>query len=446
MSPRQNTSGRGPWRKLLLLLLVLPLLLIGGTLALLIEFQPLVAPLPAPSVNDALRTRALVIRLYSGLESNRSSVVIHASVEELSSLLNLASRGLPRLAGRVEISGPKVLISHSLNLPPAWFPTFFNLQLELLPSQKGLNIGYARLGRIDCPTPLALLLTRLVLDLGLGKGEGQAALDSLQKFEVEGSQVQLRLANPARLKTSLSRLPSRIAWLRDLSLPQASPWPTDAAHYYLQRLLETTAQAPKGSPPQLHSYLGPLFALAQQRSAQGDAVVENQLALLTLAGYLGDWRFAQALDPAAPETAPKTNQPPPKVLLAGRDDLRRHFVISVGLQLLTEQGLTAAIGELKELLDAGPGGSGFSFADLAADRAGSALARSASDPKRARQLQRLLAASADEANFFPSLEGLPEDLRQNEFEIRFGSVDSPSYLQLLQEIDRRLAQLPVHRR
>lgn len=445
MTPRQSSSGCGPWRKLLLVLLVLPLLLIGGSLALMIELQPLVAPLPAPSVNDALRTRKLIIRLYSGLESNQSSVVVHASVEELSSLLNLASRGLPQLAGQVEISGQNVLISHSLSLPPARFPTFFNLQLELLPSQQGLNIGYARLGRIDCPTPLALLLTRLVLDLGLGKGEGQAALDSLQKFEIKGNQVQLRLANPARLKTSLSRLPSRIAWLRDPSFPQASPWPTDAAHYYLQRLLETTAQSPKGSSPELRSYLGPLFTLAQQRSAQGDAVVENQLALLTLAGYLGNWRFAQALDSAASATA-KKNTPPPKVLLAGRDDLRRHFVISVGLHLLTAQGLTAAIGELKELLDAGPGRSGFSFADLAADRAGSALARSASDPKQAQQLQRLLAASADEANFFPSLEGLPEDLSQHEFEARFGSVDSPSYLQLLQEIDRRLAQLPVHRR
>lgn len=110
-----------------------------------------------------------------------------------------------------------------------------------------------------------------------------------------------------------------------------------------------------------------------------------------------------------------------------------------------DQGLTAAIGELKELLDAGRKSSGFSFADLAADRAGSALAHSAGDPKRARQLQRLLAASADEANFFPSLEGLPENLSQQQFETRFGSLDSPAYLQLLQEIDRRLAQLPVHR-
>lgn len=45
MSPRRNTSGRGPWRKMLLLLLILPLSLLGGALALLIESQPLVAPL-----------------------------------------------------------------------------------------------------------------------------------------------------------------------------------------------------------------------------------------------------------------------------------------------------------------------------------------------------------------------------------------------------------------
>lgn len=445
MSPRQNTSGRGPWRKMLLLLLILPLSLLGGALALLIESQPLVAPLQAPTVDDALRTKRLVIRLLKGLESRQSTVEVHASVAELTSLLNLAGRGLPRLAGRVEISGQKVLLSHSLRLPPSRFSKVFNLQLELLPSKNGLNIGRARLGRINCPTPLALVLIQLTLDLGLGRGEGKTALDSLQSLQISGNRIHLQLANPSRLKSSLSRLPSRIAWLRDLSLLQTPSWPPEAGQFYLKCLMELSAQSPKGSTPQLRHYLGPLFALAQQRSVKGDPVAENQVALLALAGYLDDWRFAEVLNPAATETALKASHPPPRVLLAGRDDLRRHFVISAGLHLLAEQGLTAAIGEMKELLDSGPGGSGFSFADLAANRAGSALARSASDPKRARQLQRLLAASADEANFFPSLEGLPKDLSQQQFETRFGSLDSPAYLQLLQEIDRRLAQLPVHR-
>lgn len=444
MSPRQNTSGRGPWRKILLLLLILPLLLLGGALALLIESQPLVAPLQAPTVSDALRAQALAKRLLQGLESRQAVVDIHASAEELNGLLNLAGRGLPPFSGLIALSAQAVRIQTSLKLPPTALPSYLNLQMDLLPSRNGLTLGNTRLGRINCSSRLGLGVMRLVLDLGLGRGEGSAILDSVQGLAISNQQLQLQLRDPSKLKTRLNRLPIRLARLRDFTFPLVSPWPLATVQIYSERLQQMTDQLPKNSAPPLGHYLQGLFQLAQQRSVEGDPALENQAALLALAGDLGDRRFSRLVSSGAAKAAAAA-PPPARVLLAGRNDLRRHFVISAGLQLLVDQELTAAIGELKELLDAGRKSGGFSFSDLAADRAGGALARSASDPKRARQLQRLLAASADEANFFPSLEGLPEDLSQQQFETRFGSLDSPAYLQLLQEIDRRLAQLPVHR-
>lgn len=446
MSSRQNASGRGLWRKLLLLLLVLPLLLVGGTLALLIESSPLVASLPAPSVNAALRTRELAKRLRQGLESRQAVVEIHASAEELNGLLSLAGRGLPSFSGLVELTPQAAWIKTSLKLPPTAYPSYLNLQMELLPSPNGLTLGRTRLGRVDCSSRLGLRMIRLALDLGLGQGEGAAILDSVQSFAISNQLLQFQLRDPSKLKTRLSRLPTRLAGLRDRTFPLASSWPLASVQVYSERLQEITDQLPTTSAPSLGHYLQPLFQLALQRSDEGNPAAENQAALLALAGSLGDRRFSRLLPASASGAVAAAPPPPVKVMLAGRNDLRRHFVISAGLQLLVEQGLTSAIGELKELLDAGRKNSGFSFTDLAADRAGSALARSASDPQRARQLQRLLAASADEANVFPSLEGLPDNLSQHEFETRFGSVDSPAYRQLLQEIDRRLAELPIHSR
>lgn len=444
MSPRQNTSGPGPWRKILLLLLILPLLLLGGALALLIESQPLVAPLAAPSISDALRARALAKRLLQGLESQQEIVEFHASAGEINGMLSLAGRGLPAFSGLVELSPQAVRIKTSLKLPPTALQSYLNLQMDLLPSQNGVTLGHIRLGRIVCSSRLGLRMIRLALDLGLGRGEGSAILDSVQRLAISNQQLQIQLRDPSKLKTRLNRLPTRLARLRDLTFPLASPWPLATVQIYSERLQEVTDQLPTNAAPPLGHYLQGLFQLAQQRSVEGDPTVENQAALLALAGGLGDRRFSRLVSSGAAKAAAA---PPPavRVKLAGRNDLRRHFVISAGLQLLVDQGLTAAIGELKELLDAGRRSSGFSFSDLAADRAGSALARSASDPKKARQLQRLLAASADEANFFPSLEGLPDNLSQQQFESRFGNLDSPAYLQLLQEIDRRLEQLPIHR-
>lgn len=442
MTPKALSPGRR-WRRRLLPLLLLPLLLGGTALALLLETTPLVAPLPPPSVSDALQTRELAIRLLQGLEGNQERVEIQVSAEELSSLLTVAARGFPQLSGRVELFAGKALVSASWRVSFSPFPLYLNLQQEILPANNGLLLGPGRLGKLTNSGPLALRLLGLVLDLGFGRGEGMAVLGSLQTLELTEQQATMQLNQLSQLKSRLKRLPARIARLRDLTLLLSSPWPEATLQLYLERLQQVSATLPPQSTPDLGVYLRPLFELAGQRSQLGNPVQENQAALLALAAHLEDSRFHRLLGTAESD---QSLSPPPQVLLAQRDDLRRHFVVSAGLQLLTEQGVTAAIGEWKELLDAGKGRSGFSFADLAADRAGAALARSASNPAAARKLQQLLAASHNESDYFPAIADLPENLSRGEFESRFGNVDSPAYRQLLQQIDQRLSRLPVHRR
>lgn len=442
MTPKALSPGRR-WRRRLLLFMLLPLLLGCTALVLLLETTPLVAPLPPPSISDAQRSRDLAIRLLRGLESKQQKVDIQVSAEELTSLLTVAARGLPRFSGRVEFAAGKALISASWKISAPPFPLYLNLQQEILPANSGLLLGQGRLGRLKNSGPRALRLLGLVLDLGFGHGEGMAVLGSLQNLKLTEQQATLQLNQVSQLKSRLKRLPARIARLRDLTFPQASPWPQATLQLYLERLQQISATLPPRSTPDLEVYLRPLFELAGQRSQRGNPVQENQAALLALAAHLEDSRFHRLLGTTETEQSPS---PPKKILLAQRDDLRRHFVISAGLQLLTDQGVTAAIGEWKELLDAGKGGSGFSFADLAADRAGAALARSASDPTAARKLQQLLANSRNESDYFPAIADLPENLSRAEFESRFGSVDNPAYRQLLQQIDQRLSRLPVHRR
>src|SRR5262245_19761065 len=57
-----------------------------------------------------------------------------------------------------------------------------------------------------------------------------------------------------------------------------------------------------------------------------------------------------------------------------RHDLCQHFTVSAALTAVGGAKAAEAAGLLKELLDAEPGGSGFSFADLAADLSGIAFA------------------------------------------------------------------------
>jgi len=134
------------------------------------------------------------------------------------------------------------------------------------------------------------------------------------------------------------------------------------------------------------------------------------------------------------------------ITLKGRDDLRLHFLYSAALKLAADSGVSFALGEFKELLDSNEGGSGFSFADLAADRAGIRFAEEATrDEAHARRLQNSMSLDASESSFFPGLADLPEGLAKREFASAYGDLESPAYKQALKEIDRRLEALPLFR-
>ncbi|MEZ5546774.1 MAG: hypothetical protein R3E74_03240 [Pseudomonadales bacterium] len=90
-------------------------------------------------------------------------------------------------------------------------------------------------------------------------------------------------------------------------------------------------------------------------------------------------------------------------------------------------------------------GSGFSFADLAADRAGRKFAQLAIDPSRARNLQQQIISATNENDFMPSIESLPEGIQELEFKARFASLGSDEYRVIENEIERRLKACRAYR-
>ena len=136
---------------------------------------------------------------------------------------------------------------------------------------------------------------------------------------------------------------------------------------------------------------------------------------------------------------------PPEVVLAGRRDLMLHFIYSATIQILSSKSLSLSIGELKEISDLDSGGSGFSFADLAADRAGIQFITMAMDKNGgAEHLQTFLVKASSENSFFPDIFGLEEQLSLSEFEIEYQDTDSEAFKLTVNEIDRRIRLLPLY--
>lgn len=122
---------------------------------------------------------------------------------------------------------------------------------------------------------------------------------------------------------------------------------------------------------------------------------ENRSALIVLAFH---GKGLAALAPEARAWPPARRH---VVTLAGRSDLPQHFTISAVLAATAGSPLSDVVGLYKELDDARHG-SGFSFNDLAADRAGTRLGALAAGAAAGRErLRKTLVAGLSENDLIP---------------------------------------------
>jgi hypothetical protein len=217
--------------------------------------------------------------------------------------------------------------------------------------------------------------------------------------------------------------------------------PTDQARLraYQDRLVETVAKAP--DRVSLAALMPPLFQTVLERDARGDVAAENRAAILVLTFYANGVGLAK-IAPAAAQWKQATRR---TVTLAGRDDFPRHFLISAAIAAEAGSPLADAVGLYKEVDDS-RGGSGFSFNDIGADRAGTRFGEIAShSPERARKLAQALASGVKESDFMPDVADLPEFMPEPEFKRRYGGIGGPGYNTMMATIEARVASRPLLR-
>ena len=384
------------------------------------EAQPLVSR-PATITPQAIAQARLLLlthdprRLQAG--DARRAVIPGNLLDEAANYA--ATRFLNGRASLI-LNGPRAELR--LSLQPVWLAGAGHLNIAAtLGSAAGLPTVEAwQIGSLTLPPAAARPLLGLLLSaMGYGR-EWQLAQQAIRETRFAGDRRSVVVAyvwQPALLDSA-----------RSLAVAPDDRELIQAAQVNLAGLL--AARAP-GSRLPLPQVLGPL--LREETTPAG-----RRAALLVLAAFLAERNLAALL----PEAAGWPRPPAVELTLDGRYDSAQHFVISAALATWAGEPLADAIGTYKELADARHG-YGFSFADLAADRAGTAfgellLARSP-------RLDALLAGSFADRDLLPPLDGLPEYLRQREFRQRFGGPGSPAYDNLLVEIERRLLAMPLYR-
>lgn len=130
-----------------------------------------------------------------------------------------------------------------------------------------------------------------------------------------------------------------------------------------------------------------------------------------------------------------------KPTIYDRQDLAAHFFLSAYLTATFGADPAFNVGIAKEISDAN-GGTGFSFADLAADRAGVEFAKQVMSGQVSLDT---LSEQFNIADYVPPVEDLAEGLSLEEFHKQYGDVKSAAFKEKLAEIEQLVLDLPGYR-
>ena len=393
-------------------------------LALAVQHSPSVnEPLPV-SVDDVARAHALLLR--HDPRTARPGVVqaVALSQRDVELLLDQAGRRFGATRSSVGLRSGSAVLRASVPLPGHLPGGWLNIDARLQSGAGLPGVQALRVGRLPVPAWLARQALPALLDaLGL-RAQAALALRMVSRVDFQPQRLTLSYAWPDDPRRALgpSLLPAE-----DLARLKR----------HVDALAALLAAAPPSGQVEMARLLPPLFALAQRHSADDDqARAENRAALLALA-LVANRGALTTLVPAARGWAPLR---PVQFTLLGRPDFPLHFLISAVIAAEAGGPLSDAIGVYKEVVDA-RSGSGFSFNDIAADRAGTRLGQRAASSPRA--LQQRLADGVQESDLMPPVSDLPEYLGAAEFARRFGAVGAPAYREMMAGIEARLDRLPL---
>ena len=418
----------------LLAVMALLFLLSVTAIVLIVENEPLVNASAPEQVNNADTVNGLLAQLERSLKDRHQSQQLTITESQFDSLVGFVQRASSDFRGQVNLTPEVSAVYLTLALPYTGGNGFLNVSIEVVPGDR-LIIDEVRLGDLTVPGSLAFSITEWVVNTWTQSDIATYARTQVESVSMTHDDVTVSLAPLDGLLKRLNEVKNGLTVEQDTEL-------RDLTAYYL-RYISWQDLSIDSHSHSLADYMQLTLARAGQRSTPETAPLHNKAAILALAVFVGHHRIANFVGDIQPD-AERALKPAKPALLRGREDLARHFIISAALKLLSEQGVSLAIGEFKELMDRAMGGSGYSFVDLAADMAGVEFASVATDPDKAVEVQKLIGSVSDEGLFMPPVEGLPEGLSKQKFEAIYGQVDSEKYLSEVSEIKQRLKTIALY--
>lgn len=337
---------------------------------------------------------------------------------------NYLARRLANGSAQVILADGSAVIRLSLPMAVTPLSGYLNLEASLIETNGKPQIQTVQIGKLPLPTMLTDMLVLQFMQWLRQSPEYRAGFDVVKLVKVSRNKLSIvyRWAG---------------GFSREMGASIIGKQERERLLHY-QTLLATNIR-PDGAAVSLAEMLPPLARVAATRSANGDALAENRAVILVAAFHV----LGISLKTILPEAEAWPPSVPQRITLDGREDFAKHFMASAAIAAYADTALSDAIGLYKEIDDSRHG-SGFSFNDIAADRAGTKFGEKAvANDMSARQLQRQIASEIGDEDLMPLWSDLPEFMSEIEFTRRFGGIDAPAYREMMQKIEQRVDALPV---
>ena len=346
---------------------------------------------------------------------------------------------MPDYRAKTEVADDTVRITAALPVPWSDGTRWLNPRAAIVPFEDRFALHHVQLGGREVSPDLAPRLARLGGNLFMGAGAGDALFDAPAAMAIDGDRIifALRLNREGRSEV----IRGVFGALRGGAMPASGR----VDHYYVQlREAMDRLEAP------VEGSFVPLLRLAITMAyEQGDDITaadEFTAAIMALAKACGAVDFRLIVGPTAggrSEELGAWRTSCNRLKLADRIDLRRHFVTAAAIKAASNRGFAVSLGEFKELHDSISGAGGFDFTDILANNAGIRLADLFISRPHA-EWPALLDRMQTESDVLPVLDGIPDLMPRDQFEERFGDIDSREYRAMIDQIEARIDRTGLH--
>jgi len=381
-----------------------------------------------------------LLKIHQGLnreDIQRAKQLLHVAPEERNQLktvsldqkdLNIAVSYLlnhfVENTTQIQIANDRLLVQIAIFVPKSLWGRYLDFSFSLRQVGDSILIKSLKVGEISIPDPAANILIPAIVH--------NSPLE--QHWQLLSQYVKQVRINPQALE--ISYLGSIVDAAKQLAIQKHRDYPN--LHRYQQQINEIVSQHDPDWRLSLTDLLQPLFLSAYQQTSANDAIQENRAIIIAVGSYI----YKHDLRRYLPLGLVYSKEYP--VFAYKRVDIPQHFIASALLAIVDSSFLGEQIGIDKELGDAHKG-SGFSFIDLMADRAGTRFGQLAiASPQEARELQKIMSSIKDYSAIIPDMLDLPENMDEQTFKLRFDAIGSSAYNQIIQQIDARINDLPLY--